>query len=241
MAIGTVLLLAIGGPIAAQIPDEFTNLKVLPADTGKRELVSLMREFSSALGVRCNHCHVGEDPSSLEGYDFASDEPEHKKVARAMMKMTNEINDKLLPATGRRSPVRVRCVTCHHGIEHPEPLDAVISRVIEEQDVDAGIRRYRELRENYYGTGAYDFGAGTLNKVAEEQAQRRNDTDGAIALMQLNVELNPEAAYSHLLLGQLYASRGDKQAALASVQRCLDLEPDNSWAKRTLERLQAGD
>ena len=52
----------------AQVPDEFTNLKVLPKDIGKRELISVMRAFSSALGVRCKHCHMG--PDNLQGMDF---------------------------------------------------------------------------------------------------------------------------------------------------------------------------
>ncbi len=47
-------LLIIGGAdtAAAQIPDKFTNLKVLPKDISKGELVGIMRAFSGALGVR---------------------------------------------------------------------------------------------------------------------------------------------------------------------------------------------
>ena len=79
-----VILFVASTPVAAQIPDEFTNLKVLPKDISKREMVSIMRSFAGALGVRCKHCHVGEDPNSLEGYDFASDDPEPKRVARPL-------------------------------------------------------------------------------------------------------------------------------------------------------------
>jgi hypothetical protein len=52
-----ILLLA-GTPAAAQFPDKFTNLKVLPKDISKRELESTMRGFAFALSVRCDHCHV---------------------------------------------------------------------------------------------------------------------------------------------------------------------------------------
>src|SRR5262245_25236351 len=38
-------------PAAGQIPDKFTNLKVLPKDTPKPKLVETMRGFSNALGV----------------------------------------------------------------------------------------------------------------------------------------------------------------------------------------------
>jgi hypothetical protein len=76
----------------AQIPDKFTNLKVLPKDIQKQDLVKIMRGFSNALNVRCIHCHKGDDPVDLSKVDFASDERENKLVARAMLGMTNGIN-----------------------------------------------------------------------------------------------------------------------------------------------------
>jgi thioredoxin reductase len=50
----------VGAPVPGQIPDKFTNLKVLPKDISKQELQSTMRGFAFALGVRCEHCHVEE-------------------------------------------------------------------------------------------------------------------------------------------------------------------------------------
>jgi tetratricopeptide (TPR) repeat protein len=233
-----VVSLALGiSTASAQIPDEFTNLQVLPKDTGKRELVSIMREFAGALGARCNFCHVGENPSSLEGYDFASDEPKNKNVAREMMKMAGQINETILPAAGVNA--RVQCVTCHRGLKEPETLDNVLLHTVEEGGTEAAQTKYRELREEYYGMGAYNFGPGTLNTVAETIAQEKKDIDGAIALMKLNVEFNPDAAFSHLMLGQLYAEKGDKDAAIASIERSLEIEPDNNWAKRMLERIKS--
>jgi len=61
-ALGALLT---ASPARAEIPDEFTNLEVLPEDITRGELVSIMRGFAGALGVRCNHCHVGEDPSDF--------------------------------------------------------------------------------------------------------------------------------------------------------------------------------
>jgi tetratricopeptide (TPR) repeat protein len=233
-------LLASAGPAVAQVPDEFTNLKILPEDIGKRQLVSMMRDVSAALGEGCDFCHAvqTDTPGRL---DFASDDLEHKRVARAMMKMTQEINQKLLPATGRSSPVRVRCVTCHRGVEKPESLDRILMSVAEKESVSAAAERYDELREKYYGKGSYDFGPRSLNAVAEKLAQEANDVEGAVELMKLNVERNPDAAETHLLLGQLYDRKGDKKAAIASLERAVELEPDNRWAKQTLERVRSSD
>ena len=235
-----VALLSIA-PAAAQIPDEFKNLKLLPKEIEKRELVGIMRGFCDALGVRCTHCHTGPTPGELEGVDFASDELEEKRVAREMMKMVDEINGKLLPATGRRALTRVRCATCHRGVTDPEPLDAMLLTVAEKDGASAALARYDELRKKYYGSAAYDFSPGTLNHVAETLAENSKDLDGPIALVRRNIEHAPDAPYSHLMLGQLLAQKGDKAAAIASVERALALDPDNRWAKQMLERLKASD
>ena len=239
IGLSLVLLCLVAVPATAQIPDEFTNLEIFPKDIGKRELVSAMRSFASALGVRCNHCHVG--PENLEGMDFATDELEHKRVARAMMQMTDAINSKLLPATGRDSLLRVRCVTCHRGITKPEQLDDILSAAVEKDGVDAAVARYRELRDEHYGSGAYDFSAGTLNGLAETLAREKQDADGAIKTLELNVEFNPEATYSFMMLGQLQMMKGDKDGAVASLERALELDPDNERAKKMLERAKAAE
>jgi hypothetical protein len=235
-------LFALAAPAPAQIPDEFTNLKVLPKDIGKRELVDIMKSFSGALGVRCSFCHVGESKTSLEGFDFASDDKEAKGVARVMMKMVGDINNNHLAQLEHDGEApRVRCVTCHHGVEEPQTIDNVVLAVAGKDGLDAALARYRELRGEYYGSAAYDFTAGPLNTVAETLAKEQNDVAGAIKVMKVNLEYNPDAPYSHLLLGQLYQASGDNDAAVASVKKSLELDPDNKWAKKMLEQLEAGE
>ena len=78
-----------------------------------------MRGFSSALGVRCIHCHVGDDPRDLSSVDFSSDAREAKRVARVMMTMVQTLDDDLLKpglVEGERAEsMEVRCATCHHA------------------------------------------------------------------------------------------------------------------------------
>lgn len=240
--LSTAALITALGPrdsARAQIPDKFENLKVLPKDISKRELVSIMRSFSGALGQRCSFCHVGEAESSLDTYDFKSDEKQEKITARAMMKMVSAINGDLIPTAKIDDPTRVRCVTCHRGLENPETLDQVLLATAQKDGVQAAIDRYRELRDKYYGSGSYDFDTGTLATVAETLAEK--DLDGALAIASLNVEYNPEDAYAYLMLGQMQMTKGDKTAATASVERALAIDPDNKWAKRVLERIKASE
>lgn len=231
-----IALLCAALPAGAQIPTEFTNLKVLPKDIERGELVGTMRDFASALGVRCIHCHVGEDPNSLEGVDFASDEREAKQTARIMMKMVHEINDRLLPKTGEESPGRVRCVTCHRGLEHPETLKEVLSKAIAKDGVESAVAEYRKLREQYYGQGSYDFSHRTLNDLAEGLA-RGDELDAASALLELSLEFEPDVARTYLMKGQIQAQKGDTAAARATLEKVLEMEPDNRFARQMIQRL----
>ena len=125
-AIGLALVLAVtlsslGRPAAAapQIPEKFTNLQILPKDMTRQALVGVMRSFAMELGVRCEHCHVGEG-NDLSKFDFASDARAPKITARKMLKMLDGINGEYLKGIGdpARQP-KVTCYTCHRGQKTP--------------------------------------------------------------------------------------------------------------------------
>ena len=84
------------------------NLKVLPADMSKADIKKLMKSIASALGVECEHCHNTDN--------FAED-TEKKEIARAMMKMTGEINKEFF-----KNERKVGCITCHNGNKTPKKL-----------------------------------------------------------------------------------------------------------------------
>jgi hypothetical protein len=102
---------------ADQLPQKFTNLKVLPADMAPRDLINVMKQFTSDLGVRCEHCHVGEG-NDLSKFDFVSDARPAKVSARVMLKMVGDVNGalKALPAAPSQT---VTCFTCHRGATKP--------------------------------------------------------------------------------------------------------------------------
>ncbi|HXV76537.1 MAG TPA: c-type cytochrome [Candidatus Polarisedimenticolaceae bacterium] len=232
------LLIAGARDAGAQIPDEYTNLTVVPKEITKSELVGLMREVASSLGVRCAYCHVG--PDDLQGMDFASDEKAVKRTARTMMKMVDEINGRHLKAieTGRAETTRVRCVTCHRGLTVPKPIQEILDAEIEANGVGAALAKYRELREQHFGSAAYDFSQGPLNWIVEKLA-REQRLDDALAIAAANVELNPTEAYARLLLGRLHVMRDEREQAIAAFREALELDPENAWAKTQLEELTA--
>ena len=233
----TLVAAALAAPAAAQIPDRFTNLKVLSEDIAKPQLVALMREYATALGVRCNHCHVGESATSLEGFDFAADDKEPKRVAREMMRMVRAINREHLPRTGRKELTEVGCVTCHRGLTDPRSLLEILRVEVAQKGVEAALARYRELRAEHLEDGAYDFGERTLSGLAETLARERRDLAGAVAVTRVRVELHPRSTFAHHALGELLLELGERDAALASFRKAVEVDPENRFAREWIRSL----
>ncbi len=110
----TVAALLLISSATAQIPEKFTNLKVVPKDIGQRDLINVMKDFTFALGTRCWYCHEGEG-DDLSTFDFASDAKPAKEVSRRHYEMTQMINEKFFAA----SETKVECMTCHQGEAKP--------------------------------------------------------------------------------------------------------------------------
>jgi hypothetical protein len=94
------------------------NLKVLPAKTTGDEIDKIMKQYRGDLGVKCEFCHEGnDDPDKI---NYASDENPTKEVARYMINMTADLNDKYLAEMPDRMYADpITCGTCHRGAKHP--------------------------------------------------------------------------------------------------------------------------
>jgi tetratricopeptide (TPR) repeat protein len=204
------------------------NLEILPADISPAELSSLMKSFAIGLGVRCQTCHVGEEGQPLSTFDFAADDREMKAKARSMIQMVNAINnDHIDSSVAIAAPdrVRVRCVTCHRGVQVPKMTGEVLDDTLMADGLDAALGRYDELREEYYGTHSYDFGEYVLPFYAEELANKRK-LDEAIEFLKLNTQHFPGSAYTYFSLGKFSEMTGDTTAAIEHYSRAAELEPD---------------
>lgn len=239
-SIAFAALLLTGTPAAAQFPDKFTNLKVLPKDTSKRELESTMRRFAFALGVRCDHCHV-EKKAPEKGLDFPADDKDAKKTARVMLQMVAAINNDYISKVVKTPPsstaIQVQCVTCHHGLTQPQPLNTVLAETLEKDGLEKTIALYHELRGKYYGSGQYDFGETSLNQLTESLLAKRKNAD-ALAIMDLNFAANhPDSVWSYHMLAMTHEANGQLDKAIADYRKVLELHPDDLWAKEQIETL----
>lgn len=227
----------LAGASAARAEDEMKNLKVFPSTTSKRELTDTMKRWSQALGVRCDFCHEQKIPGDFQSIDFASDKIGHKAVARRMFTMVQDLNGGPLPRAAGEDDAAVSCVTCHRGLPNPATLDVVVLRATREQGGEAGVKKYRELRERYHGSGSYDFGPRSLQTVAESLAADATGLDAALTIGRLNVEMNPTFVDGYVVVAQILEMKQDKAGALAAVNEALKIEPDHRHALRLKQKL----
>jgi tetratricopeptide (TPR) repeat protein len=230
------ILLTAAAAGAQAVPDKFTNLKLLPADISKAELMQTMRGFAFALNVRCPYCHLEKSKKDLD-LDFAADDKQPKKTARIMLTMTAAINRDYVGKIGKPEPIRVQCVTCHHGLTQPQPMNALLADTFQKQDIDATVSLYRDLRSRYYGTGQYDFGETPLNQFTENLLRDKKYKE-AVAIMEMNFAANhPDSVWSYHMLAMAHQANGELEEAKADYRKVLELHPEDSWAKTQLDAL----
>ena len=224
-------------PVAAQFPEKFTNLKVLPKDISRQELQSTMRGFAFALSVRCEHCHVEKAGGKKFEMDFAADDKEAKKTARVMLEMVAAINRDYISKVTKTPPIQVQCVTCHHGLTQPRTLNSVLAETIDQKGIDSAVAQYHELRQKYYGSGQYDFGETSLNQLTESLlAQKKNKE--ALTIMEMSFDSNhPDSVWSYHMLAMTHEINGQTEKAVADYRRVLELHPDDDWAKQQIASL----
>jgi tetratricopeptide (TPR) repeat protein len=221
-----------------QWPEKAENLKVLPENTTADQLRATMMAFTGALGVRCHHCHVGEEGQPFNRWDFASDEKPAKDAARVMMRMVKAINDTHLaeldtPAAER---IQVRCITCHRGQAQPLLLEDLLAGVLASEGLEAALARYGELRQRHFGGFSYNFQPRTLETLATRLLEQEQP-DAAQAFLQLNLDHGPESARTHVLFGEALVQKGDTTAALPHLRRAAEMEPQNQGTARRLKEL----
>jgi tetratricopeptide (TPR) repeat protein len=236
-----VLLLFVPGltsTLAADMFDNPQNLQALPKDISPAELRSTMRSFALSTGSRCSACHVYEDEANFETYDFTADDKQKKQTARQMIRMVADINSRIQDIQGKPEAdlVSVTCATCHRDQDKPRMLPDVIEHTYKDDSLEAAMDQYRELRDQYYGGYVFDFSPRSLEELSERLAAV-SDYPAALALLDLNLEFNPEYARGYAMKADVQMRAGDKAAARESLLKAIEIAPDDQWYKMMLQRM----
>lgn len=115
-------LLVFTGIAAVKQPvtEKFKNLQVLPKNITGDSLNKLMDGFTVKLGVDCRYCHTRDKKADTLMYD--KDDKAEKEIARNMIRMTMDINEKYFhfnEAVKSSEVQAVTCFTCHRGEPMP--------------------------------------------------------------------------------------------------------------------------
>ena len=229
------MALRVGGhPVRPQ------NLQVLPKTLSTDSVFALMLDVANSLGVSCGHCHVGGDNATWDSTNFASDAIAVKNLARSMFKLTNTLNNELLPAIVRPAgrPVVVTCMTCHRGALRPMTLQDTLSRVLDREGVDSAIAVYERIRQHYAGQMTYDLTEFSLSELATRLEDSKRVIE-AVRILELNAREFPMSANVAYQLGGAYELAGDRQHAITLYHKVLSIDPGHSAADKHLRALMA--
>ena len=218
-------------------PEKPKNLQVLPKDWPGSRLQPVMVGFTRALGVRCSFCHKGEEGKPLSTYDFASDGNPNKDRAREMLRMLGDINDhlkKIQPSGDQR--VNMWCGTCHRGRPRPMTLEEELAEQYRGKGLAPALDYYADLKQKYYGRGAYDFGENSLNNFGYEVL--KNDATGAIEVFRLNAAEFPQSGNVWDSLAEAYMKAGHLKEAGEYYNKALELDPTDQNAKDVLAKIK---
>lgn len=236
------LALAMSAPSAsAQMPDTFTNLQHFPADISRDDLVDAMRTIALDLGVRCQFCHVGSpDGISFDGVDFASDESPNKRAARYMLGMVDRLNADVAQNLENtpRDRNEISCKTCHRGLARPTLLYQQLDRTLELEGV-SGLEEAYDRARRALEAGRYDFGEWEIILFAE-RLEGEGRLEEALGVHAVNLRQHPESTAILGNMARIQEALERIPEAIATLERLLELRPDDQSAQASLARLRGG-
>jgi len=206
--------------------------------------IANMQEIAQGLGVKCEYCHAGMGrgagpAATTAAAPDAKTAPSRIEIGRGMIAMTRDINEKIAAATGKPATevTRVTCITCHRGVAIPGQLSDIIAKTAIEKGPDDAVAQYRELRAQYYGRQSYDFGEETLLTSAQQVVRVRPAS--SIPLLRVNLKFYPKSVRSYQQIAFAYTRNLDDEAAITTLEKALEIEPDNGAIRGQLEQLKS--
>jgi polyisoprenoid-binding protein YceI len=120
--------------------------------------------------------------------------------------------------------------------EGKKSIGALVYETMQKEGLDAALKQYKEVKQNQ--PEAFLFAPNQLNVVGYKLLQHRK-TKEALEFFKLNAESYPDKASVYDSLGDAYLANGDKEQAIKSFKKALELDRANTSAIETLRNLGA--
>ena len=111
------------------------------------------------------------------------------------------------------------------------PVASLLYETAQKSGVAAALAQYREIRLKH--ASEYDLSVDQLNSLGTELLSQKRTAD-AIEIFKLNVEAYPMDANVHNSLANAYREAGERDLAIKSYAKVLELDPSN---RNALEKL----
>jgi len=121
--------------------------------------------------------------------------------------------------------------------EGKKSIGALVYETTQKQGLDVALKQYKEAKQNQ--ADAFLFAPGQLNVVGYKLLQH-DKVKEALEFFKLNVESYPDKALVYNSLGDAYLANGDKEQAIKSFKKSLELDGANTSAIESLRSLGAG-
>jgi tetratricopeptide (TPR) repeat protein len=117
-------------------------------------------------------------------------------------------------------------------------LGDMLETTINQKGVDAAIRQYRELKSTQPDSNYFRDAYGGLGPLGDELRHAKKFA-GAIQILKLDVEARPNSWWAYDRLGDAYMEAGEKDLAIKSFKKSLQLDPAQAYAAFKLKQLNA--
>jgi len=140
--------------------------------------------------------------------------------------ISEELTNRILKRILLDTPFNQQQVSITYGMKQLVPVKSYeeLSAFYEQTKANPGRYNFSDA-ENDLNMAGYDF----LN---------RGQTTDALKVFKLIVKEFPSSSNAWDSLGEAYAKTGDRQLAISSYRKCLELNPQSDNAKSWLEKLQ---
>ena len=214
--------------------DNPKNLKVLDKNISPLELRNTMKNFALSLGVRCTHCHDGEESQPFNTINFASDKKQNKKTARMMLKMIEKMNEKYISKIENNSEI-IECSTCHRGQDKPRLTNNLLFKEYQSNGVQASLDKYDVLKGKYFGSHTHDFSEKMLLDVASKV--QVNSPESAMKIYLKNLEIFPKSQQTLFSIARFYHNQIQTKEALSYYLKAQEIR-SSPWLDKTIIELK---
>jgi dienelactone hydrolase len=113
-------------------------------------------------------------------------------------------------------------------------ISTVLFKTLGKQGTAEAIVQYHALKKS--SSDWYDFGERELNDLGFTLLVTGKKTE-AVEIFKLNLEAYPDSANAYDSLGEAYESAGNRELAIKSYQRAIELDSSNQHARQALAKL----